>query len=341
MLNPSDKCISSPELAYGAPLPVSSVSPTTDLFGQPLAPVRPSPAPGQTFDVLSATRAALCRTLSELERSIASDAGTSGRPTSATCSPSFSGSSASAALNELLESRLRAQTDGLGSTLYRLRWKCWVTPLGRRIPALRASARPISDSACIGWPTPTVGNANGSQMAKEASATGRRPDGTKATVSLNQVATLAGWATPSSRDWKDTGDLETSRFRKDGKERKDTVPRQANLAGWPTPMASSPAKLGRYNQAGNNDSHRATEAMCKPITEPARLTGSGLLVTGYHAQMENGGQLSPRHSLWLMLGSLADCWLTAAERVDRSTIRSQKRAHSKTESKNSEALETR
>lgn len=43
-----------------------------------------------------------------------------------------------------------------------------------------------------GWPTPTVGNASGSQMAKDASATGRRPDGSKATVSLGAVAKLAG-----------------------------------------------------------------------------------------------------------------------------------------------------
>lgn len=43
-----------------------------------------------------------------------------------------------------------------------------------------------------GWPTPTVGNAMGSQMAKDASATGRRPDGSKATVSLPHVASMTG-----------------------------------------------------------------------------------------------------------------------------------------------------
>ena len=57
-----------------------------------------------------------------------------------------------------------------------------------------------ADAALAGWPTPTKGNADGSQMAKEASATGKRPDGTKATVSLNQVANLAGWATPQASD---------------------------------------------------------------------------------------------------------------------------------------------
>ena len=69
-----------------------------------------------------------------------------------------------------------------------------------------------------GWPTPTKGNADGSQLAKDASPTGRRPDGSKATVSLNQVA-------------------------------------QTTLAGWPTPMAGSPG-TENYNPAGNTDSSR-------------------------------------------------------------------------------------
>lgn len=81
------------------------------------------------------------------------------------------------------------------------------------------------------WPTPTVGNAAGSQMAKDASPTGRRPDGSKATVSLNAVAQVAGWPTPTTRDHKD-GSCE------------GTVPVNALLgravwaAGWPSPGAS-------------------------------------------------------------------------------------------------------
>lgn len=51
-----------------------------------------------------------------------------------------------------------------------------------------------------GWPTPTKGNADGSQIAKDASGTGRRPDGSKATVSLNQVAQLTGWPTARATD---------------------------------------------------------------------------------------------------------------------------------------------
>lgn len=61
----------------------------------------------------------------------------------------------------------------------------------------------VRDAQLSGWPTPTKGNADGSQMAKDASPTGRRPDGTKATVSLNHIASLTGWPTPTTRDHKD------------------------------------------------------------------------------------------------------------------------------------------
>jgi hypothetical protein len=50
------------------------------------------------------------------------------------------------------------------------------------------------------WPSPTQGNAMGSQMAKDASPTGRRPDGSKATVSLPQVSSFAGWCSLMAQD---------------------------------------------------------------------------------------------------------------------------------------------
>ena len=137
-------------------------------------------------------------------------------------------------------------------------------------------------SAMTAWPTPTVGNASGSQMAKGASATGRRPDGSKATVSLNAVGQLSAWPTPAARDWKDTGNLAESMVRSDGKSRLDTVPRIASICG------------------------------------PARLTATGEMLTGSDAQTKSGGQLNPKHSLWLMLGPFATAWASCGERVMRS-----------------------
>lgn len=81
-------------------------------------------------------------------------------PTNGICGPSGSHSSASAVLQMFLASRLPAKTASRGSTLYALIWKERVTPLGRRICALRGSARRTfaSDSGSldngVGWPTP-------------------------------------------------------------------------------------------------------------------------------------------------------------------------------------------
>ncbi len=60
--------------------------------------------------------------------------------TSGTFGPRSTTSSASAALQSSLASRLLAKMDSAGSTLYRLTWKERATPAGRRIFARRASA---------------------------------------------------------------------------------------------------------------------------------------------------------------------------------------------------------
>lgn len=231
-----------------------------------------------------------------------------GSTTPATSGLSGSISSASAALQLSLESRLRRRS--VGSILYRLTWKTRVTPQGRPISALRASpgrtsasdftssgwvtasARDWKDTpgmaltrsdgrsrvdqlprqpALAGWPTPTTGNASGSQMAKDASSTGRRPDGSKATVSLPQVA---------------------------------------SFSVWPTPMAGTPAQNGN-NAAGNTDSSRRT--VDAALSAPQRLSSDGTLSTGCSAGMASGGRLDPAHSRWLMRlpGEWDDCVPTA------------------------------
>ncbi len=80
--------------------------------------------------------------------------------TSGTYGPPSSSSSKSAVLQLSLESRLRAKTQTLGSTLYTLTWKAWVTPSGVSRSRLRASVRRTSETDCIGWPTPTVTDAS-------------------------------------------------------------------------------------------------------------------------------------------------------------------------------------
>lgn len=115
--------------------------------------------------------------------------------TTGTFGPCFSSSSASANLTLCLANRLQAKTALIGSTLYQLTWKARHTPLGRLIPALRASARHISGKECIGWRTPTASDGKGGH--KDYIAANIR-------YKLQDVALRAGWVTPCARDWKDT-----------------------------------------------------------------------------------------------------------------------------------------
>ena len=155
----------------------------------------------------------------------------SAQPTSATSGPSSGASSSSAVLQSSLESRLRARLDVNGSPEYEMTWKHWPMPLGEPICALRARARPTSDSAYTGWPTPCQQD-------------GPKGGPSQGTDRLPGAAKLAGWATPTVRDYKDVGDLSGSAFRQDGTPRNDTVPRQAFGATTALPIAPTEKLAG-------------------------------------------------------------------------------------------------
>ena len=228
---------------------LSSSTPSADLEGGPLLsgwPASPRPVERGPDPAHASHSARQARALGLLT------SGTFGQPST--------GSLASVALTSSLASRLKARLAGSGSTLWQLTWKDMATPSGRRFFRLRASARPKSDIALTGWPAPTKGNAGGSQAAAGASATGRRGDGSKATVALPAIARLAGWQAPTMNDARGSDYT--------------------------------------YSQ-GNHDKPFLKLPGEAKLATPARLTASGELQIGYTAETINGGQLNPKFSLWL------------------------------------------
>jgi len=261
--------------------------------------------------------------------------GISGRPGSI--------SSASADLQSCLESRLQARTQSLGSTLYTLTWKAWATPSGVSRSRLRASVRRTSEIETTGWPTPnhtvvdakprppitsgrrptdpqisvadiavhlagwpspTKANGDGGHQMGEASATGRRPDGTKTQVTLPGVAKFAGWPTPMAGTPAQNGNNAAGN--------NDSSRRTVALSGWGTPLTNhangspeaflerkrrSMAKGSQSMGVCLSDLNMQVQAW---LPGPARYTASGELLTGCSAGMESGGQLSPHMSRWLM-----------------------------------------
>lgn len=220
-----------------------------------------------------------------------------GLMTRATSGQILPGSSASESLSRSLASRLQLVTQTSGSTLYSQTWKEWTTPSGLSRLRQRASVRRTSGSELTGWPTPTC-NVNpqpetprglqniagavklaGWQTPITMDSTGsthcysgRNPDGSpKICLKLPGTVLLAGWTTPTTRDWKDTAGMTAQR---EGRDRLDQLPRQAYTCG------------------------------------PLRLTVFGVMQTGSFVGTENGVQLNPAHSRWLM--GFPKAWDTAS-----------------------------
>jgi hypothetical protein len=148
-------------------------------------------------------------------------------PTSAISGLSGSISSASAALQLSLVSRLKQRLITDGSTLFKLTWKEKITPAGRLVFLLRASALRTSGSDCGSWPTPIVGDTTGGP---------RPPDSKRGPApGLQAAAHLASWPTTSTRDYK--GGYRGGRMR-DGKISTDTLDVTAQLAFGQTVIGS-------------------------------------------------------------------------------------------------------
>ena len=199
---------SSPVLVVGATPCALPDGPTTDLFGRAVAHASPS-APQ------APKKAPLMIDTFGLSGSI---------------------SSASAALESSLVSRLKQRLTTDGSILFNLIWKAKATPAGRQVYRLRASARRISDNDYGSWPTPIVGDTTGGP---------RPPDDKRGPApGLQAAAHLTSWPTTSTRDYK--GGYRGGRMR-NNKISTDTLDVAAQLTSGQTAIGS-PAATENHGQ---------------------------------------------------------------------------------------------
>ena len=138
------------------------------------------------------------------------------------------------------------------------------------------------------------------------------------TKEIDSSSLPSSWPTPSTRDYKDTGDLDKSRWRKDGKERNDTVPRVAyGITAWPTPQAMDAARGPIRSLVNGQRIDKKGVRFGLSLVTAATLTEeiSGQIPQSYTAETEKAvpSQLNPRFSLWLMGYPIE--WAYCAERV--------------------------
>lgn len=243
----SHSAISLPALESGA-MPCDSLDgPTTDQSGLEVAPVKVSQQQGKVKGLRMLATSGL----------LGID------------------SSASAALQRSLESRLRQQLDSAGSTLFKLTWKRKRTPLGRSYLARAVSGHRTSDSAFTSLPTPNTLDSIPREGLRPSRIATNRESGY-----LSEIVPLASVVSPQEGDAHRGGQakryLEKNHAvrlndqamlsavptpiasKNTPSQRDDFTPNLANvatLASVPTQMAGTPTQKG-YNEAGSTDYER-------------------------------------------------------------------------------------
>ncbi len=209
-------------------------------------------------------------------------------------------SSASAALQASLESRLLPRLDTAGSTLFVETWKRRATPLRRRYWEHTASARRISGSDCTSVPTPTAApesEASHNQSSGRLHLAG--DDGCDMTDDprngLVSQANLASVATPRTTDCSG-GRLLDGKYRRTNKAGTWTCPLQLSdqvclLTAVATPRAEASESPGAHRgQPDTLHSQTALSAVPTPRVSDDNLSRYSLETALKEMNRPNAGQ---------------------------------------------------
>jgi hypothetical protein len=205
------------------------------------------------------------------------------------------------------------------STECSLTWRARATAQGRLLFQLVPSMRPTGETDCGSlrklWTTPTTPS-GGQTVPEGTSVTGRRPDGSKATVTLaNEAAMVADlWQTPTVDDAKNsTAPPSQWRRRNHGL----AVQAARDQALWSTPRASDGEKGGpnqAFGAGGQPLPAQAAQALWPtPIANDAEKrgvpkVGAGLAGAVHPGPTRDGspdatakpaGSLNPEFVCWL------------------------------------------
>ena len=176
-----------------------------------------------------------------------------------------------------------------------------------------------------GWPTPNAVNGDRAAYADFDKLMARKAAGRQ--QNLQEIVMMAGWPTPTTRDWKDGSEclnVPTNAL----------LGREVCKVGWNTPAASDgnggkrahpdTRMAGQHPEGRKVNMGLASQVHIGFIkTEPARLTATGEMLTGSSAGMESGGQLNPAHSRWLM--GLPPEWDACAPTATQSSRKSRQK----------------
>jgi hypothetical protein len=165
---------------------------------------------------------------------------------------------------------------------------------GNRTPeAAHKAGWTLSELTRATWPTPTKADGDGGHGMGQASATGKRPNGTKITVSLPGVVKIVGiWPTPMVSDVKHVSETPETWAARNAAEK-----------------AKNPKLGGLHKQLG--------------VTAKETAASSGQMLSGSPVQTGNYGGLNPAFPCWLM--GFPDEWESCAPTVTPSSRKSRRK----------------